>query len=409
MAIAKVAAIHDITGVGRCGLSVVVPVLSAFGHQVCPLPTAVLSTHPAGFEGIHNHALDTDTKPILTHWLREGLTFDACFTGFMSSAQQVRDVMVGIKNMKPGVLLVDPVLGDHGKLYGIVDAQMVDAMRELAAVADLITPNLTEVFALLGREYVYKSYTHTEASELAETLAAQCRADCIIKGVPCEDGCMMNVLHMYETKQTFFAEYAPVATNYPGTGDVFASILLGAYLHTKGLERAFQAATRVTTELVAYTYKKGTPAREGVLVEAFCPQMIARCGLLPKDEGHAGMTLQVVNQAFSVCQVGDLRQVEWTDAFCFVGKTDEENSVVCCTESVPPDVLAHEDGWRALRIQGVLDFSLTGILARLATVLANNQIGIFAISTYNTDYILVKDENLARAVDAFRANGYDVK
>ena len=120
------------------------------------------------------------------------------------------------------------------------------------------------------------------------------------------------------------------------------------------------------------------------------------------------MELKKLNGLFSVCKVEDYSAVDWTSTYCFVGKTDEENSLVCLTKDVPDNTIQREDGWRAFRIQGVLDFSLVGVLAGLSALLAENQIGIFAISTYNTDYILTKAKNFDAAINAMRDNGYTI-
>lgn len=118
------------------------------------------------------------------------------------------------------------------------------------------------------------------------------------------------------------------------------------------------------------------------------------------------MQLQHIGGEFSICRVGDLRRVDLSRPFLFIGRTDEELSVVCPTESAPKDALARDDGWRAFRVAGTLDLSLTGVLARLSATLAGAGVGIFAVSTYNTDYILVKRGQLPRAVDALTAAGH---
>jgi uncharacterized protein len=121
------------------------------------------------------------------------------------------------------------------------------------------------------------------------------------------------------------------------------------------------------------------------------------------------MNLRVIKTALSVCKVPDYSEVKWDDAYLFIGKTDEENSLVCSVESVPANTMERDDGWRAFRVQGVLDFSLIGILSRISTILAENGIGIFAISTFNTDYILMKEINFSRAVEVMKEHGYIVE
>ena len=121
------------------------------------------------------------------------------------------------------------------------------------------------------------------------------------------------------------------------------------------------------------------------------------------------MRIKIIKENFSVCKVKDYSQVNLNAEFCFVAKTDEEKSLVCITEDVPDNVLEREDGWRAFRIQGVLDFSLIGILSRISGLLAEHKIGIFAISTFNTDYILTKEENFYRALKVLGDAGYDIE
>ncbi len=120
------------------------------------------------------------------------------------------------------------------------------------------------------------------------------------------------------------------------------------------------------------------------------------------------MDIKKIEANFSVCKIKDVSKVDFSDTYCFVGKTDEELSLVCQTECVPEETIEREDGWKAFRIQGVLDFSLIGILAKISTLLADNKIGIFAISTYNTDYILTKQENYHKALDVLKEAGYHI-
>ena len=120
------------------------------------------------------------------------------------------------------------------------------------------------------------------------------------------------------------------------------------------------------------------------------------------------MELKKIDYKLTVCKVTDVSCINLVSDFYFIGKTDEELSLVCKTEDTPQNTVEREDGWRGFRIQGVLDFSLIGILSKLSGILAEHQIGIFAISTYNTDYILVKSENFDRAMQALSANGYDI-
>ncbi len=121
------------------------------------------------------------------------------------------------------------------------------------------------------------------------------------------------------------------------------------------------------------------------------------------------MKLKVITQEFCVCKINDVSQVDFSDEYCFVGKTDEELSLVCSSDNVPANTIESEYGWRAFRIEGVLDFSLIGILSEISTILANNKIGIFAISTFNTDYILTKKEKFNMALDVLKSSGYIIE
>ena len=120
------------------------------------------------------------------------------------------------------------------------------------------------------------------------------------------------------------------------------------------------------------------------------------------------MELKKLRHKFSVCKVEDYSMVDFNQEFCFTGRTEEENSLVCMTENVPENATERDDGWRAFRIQGILDFSLIGILARIAGLLAQNEIGIFAVSTYTTDYILTKEENYEKALEILKQAGYQI-
>lgn len=120
------------------------------------------------------------------------------------------------------------------------------------------------------------------------------------------------------------------------------------------------------------------------------------------------MEIKIIEHDFSVCKVADYSLVDFESEYCFIGKTDEECSLVCITKAVPNNTIERDDGWKAFRIQGVLDFSLIGVLSEISTLLAKIKIGIFAISTYNTDYILTKQENYDKAIDALGKAGYHI-
>ena len=120
------------------------------------------------------------------------------------------------------------------------------------------------------------------------------------------------------------------------------------------------------------------------------------------------MEIKIIKQDFSVCKVKDYAFVNFNTEYCFIGKTDEEKSLVCITSDVPSNVTHRDDGWKSFRLQGILDFSLIGILSKIASLLAENSISIFAISTYNTDYVFIKEENFQKALDILKHSGYEI-
>ena len=155
-AIPRIAAVHDISGFGKCSLTVAIPVLSAMGIEVCPLPTALLSTHTGGFEGYSFRDMTVDMTDIINHWKSLGIKFNAIYSGFLGNSDQVDILIDFIDKCKHNELLVvvDPVLGDHGKLYSSMSSEMVEKMRKLVSYASLITPNVTEAALLLGEECI---------------------------------------------------------------------------------------------------------------------------------------------------------------------------------------------------------------------------------------------------------------
>lgn len=128
----------------------------------------------------------------------------------------------------------------------------------------------------------------------------------------------------------------------------------------------------------------------------------------PLNCGGVIVQIKKIHQDFTVCQVEDYSLVNLDSEYSFIAKTEEEKSLVCITSNVPANVIQRDDGWKAFCIQGVLDFSLIGILSKIASILADNNISIFAVSTYNTDYVLIKEENYQRGLDALQALGYEI-
>ena len=274
-ALPRVAAVHDLSCVGRCSLTVIIPILSCLRTQVCPLPTALLSTHLGGFSGVAFSDLTKQLPDFFAHWKTENLAFDCIYSGFLASADQidvVSDFIDQFSDSKP-LVLVDPVMGDHGRLYSVYTQQMQEQMIKLIRKADIITPNYTEACFLLGKHYAEQVNDASELRSWLVQLAESGPSRVIITGVPLGRDQIMNI--GYERESGSFCEistaYIPV--RYPGTGDIFASVLLGGLLNGKTLPAAMQTAADFVSDCIRVTFHAQTPVREGVLLEAVLPQL----------------------------------------------------------------------------------------------------------------------------------------
>lgn len=267
--IPEVAAIHDLSGYGRSALTIVIPVLSSMGVQVCPLPTAVLSSQTDGFD---NYAmLDlTDFMPeISEHWELMDLQFDAVYSGFLGSAEQISFVSHFIKKFrrKNQIILVDPVLGDNGLPYGPINGNHIKGMRKLISSADIITPNVTEASMLLHRQ-IKKCFSGSEMREWLSSLAASGPDVVMITSVPFESENNYAVC-VYDKKGDRYMKFGIdlVAGSYPGTGDTFASVVLGGLLRGQSLEVSISHAIHFLHDVILFTNQAGTPNRNGLLLE----------------------------------------------------------------------------------------------------------------------------------------------
>ena len=263
----RVAAIHDLSGFGRCSLSVILPVLSAMGVQVCPVPTAVLSCHTGGFGPVELRDLTDYTLPALEHYRRLGLEFECVYSGFLSSAEQLDHCRAFFEAYPKALAVVDPVMGDHGKLYRTCTPSIRDGMRQLVSLAQIITPNLTEAYLLLGQEYDHVPLTGSSAKSMLARLSEQ-GPDCVVvTGVTLATGEYANI--GYDRAHNAYwkasGDYVPAA--YPGTGDIFASVLTGSFLMGDSLPMAMDRATRYVELTIKTTYGYSTDPREGGMLE----------------------------------------------------------------------------------------------------------------------------------------------
>ena len=261
-----VAAIHDMSGAGRCALTVAIPVLSALGAQVCPVPTAVLSAHTA-FPGAVIRDL-TDLLPaFLGHWRDLGLRFDAVYSGYLASPAQA-EIVAGFLAEQPQALkVVDPVLGDGGRMYRALDPSMPERLRALCGAADLITPNLTEYALLTGAPYDEAPRTEAQAEAMLEALLERTSARAaVLTGLPMAGGAANAALAADGSFCLLPFERLPAS--YPGTGDVFTSVVTGALLSGADLADAVRRAADYVAAAIAYTMACGTEVRHGVQIEA---------------------------------------------------------------------------------------------------------------------------------------------
>ena len=265
----RVAAIHDMSGFGRCSLTVAIPVLSAMGVQCCPLPTAYLSTHTGGFTGYTFLDMTDEMPKTAAHWAELGLHFDAIYTGFMGSEAQMDIVADFVRTFRRGettLFLCDPVMGDHGKIYKTYTPAMCEGMKRLAELADVIVPNLTEAAVLLGEDYSFGALTHDEAGYRAavERLSLAGKRSVVLTGVTLRKGEIGVCLFDRGRGESEFIFDAFIGKEFHGTGDVFASVLTGALVQGRPLREAVRLAEAFVRECARQTMPQKLPAREGV-------------------------------------------------------------------------------------------------------------------------------------------------
>jgi pyridoxine kinase len=272
----RVVAIHDISGFGKCSLTVVLPIISAAGIEVTVLPTAILSTHTGGFTGFTYRDLTEDIQPISDHWQSLELKFDAIYTGFLGSFEQLDLVGRFFDRFKTpdNLILVDPVMADNGELYKIFTPEFAIGMSRLCQKADLIVPNLTEAALLLGEAYNPGPYNETYISELLKKLSGLGPKQVVLTGVFFNEHELGAATYDAATGDiTYFFEHR-VPGYYHGTGDVFGSALLAAVTNGFSLSKAAEIAVRFTGSAIRKTALAGTDIRFGVNFEQTIPELL---------------------------------------------------------------------------------------------------------------------------------------
>jgi pyridoxine kinase len=264
----RVAAIHDLSGFGRVSLGVVIPVLTNMGFQVCSLPTAVLSSHTQ-YPDFRIVDLTDQMAGFVDHWKELNLSFDAIYSGFLGSHRQVEIVSDVIRTFASSgqLVVVDPVLGDNGKLYASLNNEMVTAMRRLVSKAHVITPNLTELSLLLNKPFK-ETYEPNEIKADLMELSAMGPEVVIVTSVPEGQANRTSVVAYEKTVNRFWkvsCNYLPAS--YPGTGDTFTSVLTGSLLQGDSLPIALDRAVQFILMGVRATFGYNYDVRQGILLE----------------------------------------------------------------------------------------------------------------------------------------------
>lgn len=271
----RIAATHDLSGIGRTSLMAVIPILSTMGFNVCPLPTAILSNH-SQYPDFSFLDLTEEMPRIIDQWEKLGVTFDAIYTGYMGSPRQIEIVCGFIERFRTAdtLVVVDPVLGDNGHLYSKMTQEMVEEMRRLACRADVLTPNLTEAFALLDRPYKTDCTTE-ELKDLIAELSKMGPDTVIITGVPVpgQSGLTSVIARSKSDLRTWKVTCPYLPAHYPGTGDSFTSVITGSLLQGDSLPIALDRAAQFILQGIRSTFGYRMDNRDGILLERVLPNL----------------------------------------------------------------------------------------------------------------------------------------
>lgn len=266
-------AVHDISCVGRCSLTVALPILSAAGIETSVLPTAVLSTHTGGFTGYTYRDLTEDVLPISDHWATMGLKFDAIYSGYLGSIEQIDLVLEIIKRhaAEGCIALVDPVMADNGRLYAGFSEDFPAEMKRLCAASDIMCPNITEACLMLGEEYKDGPYTKDYIEGLVRRLSDIGGNRVVLTGVWFDEKLLGAASYDPKGRKTEYSFAERIPGYLHGTGDVFGSALLGALLRGKTLAEASEIAVKYTRETIAVTFESEDDLRMGPCFELTLP------------------------------------------------------------------------------------------------------------------------------------------
>lgn len=263
----RVAAVHDMSGYGRCSLSVIIPILSAMGIQGVPVPTAILSTHFGGFGDVVIKDLTDYIDPAFEHYARQNIQLDSIYTGFLGSEQQIDCCLRAFEANKGALIVVDPVMGDKGVPYKTITDKLQRRMSELVQKADIIVPNLTEAAILLGEEYPQYTLDSQHAKSMLIKLAKLGPDVVIISSAPITGIGKCNIAYDKKTDSFWKVECNFVPASYPGTGDMFSSVIIGGLLNGDSLPIAIERASTFLEIAIKNTYSYSADTRAGVMFE----------------------------------------------------------------------------------------------------------------------------------------------
>ena len=274
----RLAAINDVSGFGKCSLTVALPVVSATGVECACVPTALLSTHTGEFTGYTFRDLSGQMLPIARHWASLGLEFDGIYSGYLASSEQAMLVEEIIGTLANGNTLVvcDPAMADNGRYYSGLGEDMTQAFRRLCARADVITPNVTEAALLSGAEYMRPPHSRDYIRRLFDGLEPHAGRYVAITGVHPAERVIGIVVRDRVTGEERSAMSEALPGMFYGTGDIFASAMAALLVRGAGIGDALSAAGALVRESIERTYLRGTPRPYGVDFEGALPDYVRR-------------------------------------------------------------------------------------------------------------------------------------
>ncbi len=274
----RILTIQDASCVGQCSLTVALPILSACGIETAVLPSALLSTHTAGFTGFTVLDLSPEFPKIIEHWKKEGITFDGVYTGYVLESQ-IDDIREICETLNTGVKIIDPVMADHGAFYYGFDERFAEKMGHLCRGADVLLPNLTEAAFLLGEECVLRGYDKAYIEALCARLTSSFEVGTVVLTGVSFDEAHLGVC-VYENGKADYYFTEKIERNFHGTGDIYSSAFSAGYLLGHSAKRAAAIAADYTVEAMRLTMPHQAEHSYGVFFEKALPTLLKKLGLV---------------------------------------------------------------------------------------------------------------------------------